>query len=150
MNRLATMIALLAALALSPIAPARAADGDPELRSALRIAARYAGLAGSHDNALALALALRSGRPARLAEAGGALDFARIQPPPRGMAWRTVDASLAAARDVLLRFGVARPSAAQLCAALTGGVLADAEGGSVAFPGVLDPVGVEETSDEQP
>lgn len=138
MKCLSTRITAMAAVALASIAPAHAAGSDPELQSALRIAARYASLAGSEDNALALALALRSGTPVRLAD-GGALDFARIEPPARGMAWRTVDEALAAARDALLRLGVARPGAEQLRAALTGGEITDADGKPVAFPGVLEP-----------
>lgn len=136
MKCLSTRITAMAAVALASIAPASAAGADPELQSALRIAARYASLAGSEDNALALALALRSGTPVRLCDDG--LDFARIEPPPRAMAWRTVDESLAAARDALLKLGVARPTIEQLRAVLTGGELTDADGKPLAFPGVLD------------
>ena len=136
MKCLSTRITAMAAVALASIAPAGAAGGAPELHSARRIAARFASLAGSEDNALALALALRSGTPVRLCD--DSLDFARIEPPPRAMAWRTVDESLAAARDALLRLGVARPTIEQLRAVLTGGELTDPEGRPIVLPGVLE------------
>lgn len=131
-----------------------AAEGQPaatstttlsagQLRVAGRLAAPFATLAGSSDNALALATALRTATPATLSttstDASGAIvvTTTSINPPTKPMGWGNVSHSLALAQFALTDAGVANPTAADLQTALLGGTVTGKDGATVTLPGVL-------------
>ena len=89
--------------------------------TAERLAAQYARLAGSEENALALVMALRTGEPVKLAypAEGSALGILLLEPPTGPMAWGDVASSLHLAQTMLARVGVANPNAEQLEASLS-------------------------------
>lgn len=128
----------LALLMTATLAIGHADDGvDPE---ALRVAARFLKLAGSEDNALALALALHHGKPVQLlAETADAAlpDAITVQTPTGPMSWHDVRIALLHAQDVLLRAGFTRPPPAAVQVALVGGDLESPALGHVVVRGVL-------------
>ena len=134
-------IGMLAVSVLATIATfATGASAQPE--PAARIAANYAALAGSPDNALALVEALRYGATVKLAPpdpaAAKRLPAIVVLDPPTGeMEWGDVDRALALAQGVLARARIARPSGEQLEAALLGGDVANDHGETLAFAGIL-------------
>ena len=112
----------------------RGEDGN-----ASRIAAHFARLAGSEENALALVNALRNGQRVMLVwEAGGAKMpvTTTFELPTGRMDWDNVMISLALARDSLARAGIAYPSAEELEAALLGGDVNTLKG-TIRFTGAL-------------
>ncbi len=89
-----------------------------------KIAARYAAVAGSEENALALVLALRNGeRVTLVSDADGAsVPVTTIFELPTGrMGWDNVNIALALAKDSLARSGISFPTAEELESALIGG-----------------------------
>jgi len=122
-------------LLLSVMAIAQVEDTD-----AARLAARFARLAGSDENAMALVFALHSGSPASLAaerEEAGLPDVVAITPPTPPMTWNEVRIAMLNVQDVLVRVGIVKPTLEQLHAALLGGDLVQANGTRVAVRGVL-------------
>ncbi len=113
---------------------------------AAKIAAFFANLAGSKDNALALVTALRNGTAVNLTSpaAGtgtgtgtGTSTTTTFTPPTGKMGWGNVKISLALAQDALLRAGITKPTAAQLQIALMGGDITKPDGTTVALKGIL-------------
>lgn len=131
--------------ALGPSRPASSEETDREAQAhesmLARIAAGFAALAGGPENALALVASLREGVAVQLvypAAIPGALPQAiAIDPPTGPMEWSDVRMSLMLTRDALTGFGVLRPTAEQLLAALLGGHAAVPGARMVAFRGVL-------------
>ena len=114
-----------------------------QMRVAGRVAAPFATLAGSSDNALALATALRTGTPATLSttstDTSGTtvVTTTWITPPTKPMGWGNVSHSLALAQFALSDAGVANPTASDLQAALLGGTVTGKDGATVTLAGVL-------------
>src|SRR5438105_1895398 len=108
-----------------------------------KVAQPFATLAGSNENAVALANALRTGTTATLTytsiDANGQVttSTASITPPTKPMGWGNVSHSLALARFALNQAGITNPTAAELQAALQGNSITTADGTTVKFPGVL-------------
>ena len=129
----------LALLMAATLATGKAEDAlDPE---ALRVATRFVKLAGSEDNALALALALHHGKPVQLVADGsheGALpDSITVETPTGPMPWHDVRIALLHAQDVLLRAGFTRPTPGAVQVALVGGELDSPTQGRIVVRGVL-------------
>jgi hypothetical protein len=124
-------------LAFAPMASAHETE-DPV---ALKVASGFAALAGSEENALALAHAIHDGAPARLSmedEASPAVpDFLVIEPPTGPMGWHDVRMALMLARDALRRHLVYHPTLEQLQAVLLGGEITTRGGKAVSLRGVL-------------
>ncbi len=114
-----------------------------QTRVADKFAAPFDTLAGSHDNAVALATALRTGSPATLTYTSTAADGTvttttiTITPPTKPMGWGNVSHSLALAQFALNQAGITNPTGAQLQTALLGGTITTADGKTVALAGVL-------------
>jgi len=108
---------------------------------AQRVAARFVKLAGSEDNAVALALALHHGVPVQIVAAGDdddALpDAITVETPTGPMSWHDVRIALLHAQDVLLRAGMTRATPAALQAALVGGEVDSPSQGRIVVRGVL-------------
>ena len=100
-------------------------------------------MAGSRENAVALATALRNSSTATLtyttiAEDGTTMTTTvEITPPTKPMGWGNVSHSLALAQFALNQEGISNPTGAQLRTALEGGTTMTADGRSVNFAGVL-------------
>jgi hypothetical protein len=127
---------------LISLAPIASAQRDDEHAAALRTASGFVDLAGSDDNILALAYALREGVGARLTfptdpESSAVPDTVLIDPPTGKMEWNDVKMALMLARDALQRYGIARPTGEQLYAVMIGGEAPAANGSILAFRGVL-------------
>jgi hypothetical protein len=117
-----------------------------QVRVANKFSAPFVTMAGSQENAVALANALRTGSPATLTYASLATDPAdptttittvTITPPTKPMGWGNVSHSLGLAQVALNQAGIGNPTGAQLQAALQGGSVTTADGTTVAFAGVL-------------
>ena len=108
-----------------------------------KVAAPFATLAGSRDNALALTAALRTGTTASLtytttSSTGQAVQTTvAITPPTKAMGWGNVSHSLSLAQFALHQAGIDNPTSAQLQAALNGGSITTADGKTIALAGVL-------------
>jgi hypothetical protein len=114
-----------------------------QVSQANRIAAPFSYFAGSPENAVALATALRNGTMASLTYAPTSTGTdappttADITVPTKPMGWGNVSHALALAAYSLHQAGIEQPTAAQLQAALDGGAVTDANGKSITLPGVL-------------
>jgi hypothetical protein len=114
-----------------------------QTRVAGKFASPFATLAGSRDNAVALATALRTGSPATLTYTSTGprgttiTKTLTITPPTKPMGWGNVSHSLALAQFALSQQGISNPTGPQLQAALTGGSFTTADGKTVAMTGVL-------------
>ena len=112
-------------------------------RAASRFAAPFVALAGSPDNALALANALRTGTAATLttsstdASGGTVVTTTSITPPTKPMGWGNVSHALALTQFALQDAGIVNPTAADLQAALLGGPVTAADGTTTTLTGVL-------------
>jgi hypothetical protein len=127
---------------LAPVSTTTTLSGG-QLRVAERIAAPFATLAGSQENALALTTALRTGTPATLTYTTTSsttqtttTTTTTITPPTAPMGWGNVSHALALARYSLAQAGVTSPTGADLNAALAGGEVRVA-GQAVPLSGVL-------------
>ena len=110
---------------------ARGGVRDLEDEAATRLAKRFVMLAGSQENAVALALSLRNGGMVMLVhdEGGSAVPKTSVfELPTRTMDWDDVRICLALVEDALAREGVRRPTPEQLEATLLQ-VLASLEDG---------------------
>ena len=157
MNVCATMIALaLAGTAAgqtqtglsdpsttSPPPVTTSASSQGQTRVAGKFSAPFITMAGSPENATALANALRTGSPATLTYtsigANGKITTTTttITPSTKPMGWGNVKHSLALAQFSLNQAGITNPTGAQLQAALEGGSVKTADGKIVTFAGVL-------------
>jgi len=121
--------------------PVPAADGQS--RVANKVAAPFTGMAGSQENAVALATALRTGTTANLTFTSTSSTGATTQVttalevPTKPMGWGNVSHALALAQYSLRQAGIRNPTPAELQAALDGGTVTAADGKSVALAGVL-------------
>jgi len=100
---------------------ARGGVRDLEEEAATRIAKRFVMLAGSDENAVALALSLRNGGMVMLVhdEGGSSMPATTVfELPARTMDWDDVRICLALVENALLRQGVRRPTPEQLEATL--------------------------------
>lgn len=106
-----------------------------------KIAAGFAGYAGSDENAVALVESLRNGVAVELLYPTAGTDpepkAVTIAPPTGPMEWHDVRMCLMLARDALTGFGVLRPSGEQVRASLLGGEVPVPGIRVVAFKGVL-------------
>ena len=96
---------------------ARGGVHDLEAEAAARIAERFAALTGTKENAIALALSLRTGGLVMLVQDDGGKDVpvtAVFELPAKTMAWEDVRICLALVEDSLLRQGVRKPNPEQL------------------------------------
>ena len=157
MNLRATMIALiLAGMAPAQVIAGETDQGTPsspaaattafstgQSRVADKFAAPFVTVAGSRENAVALATALRNGSTATLTYTSIAADGTTttttvgIPPPTKPMGWGNVSHSLALAQVALNQQGITNPTGAELRAALNGDTIMTADGRSVTFAGVL-------------
>jgi hypothetical protein len=137
MKRAMQMLTGSVLITLAPLAAAQ----DDEHVAALRVASGFVDLAGSQENILALAYALREGVAARLTfplEPDAALPEVIVIDPPTGkLEWNDVKMALMLARDALQRYGITHPSGAQLQAVMLGGEASAPNGRTLAFRGVL-------------
>lgn len=121
--------------ATTPVPPAG------QLLVANKVAAPFVGMAGSQDNAVALAIALRTGTAANLTfipTAGEATPVTTVVSiPTKPMGWGNVSHALALAQFSLRQAGIDNPTAADLQAALDGGTVTTADGKTVTLAGVL-------------
>ena len=100
---------------------ARGGVRDLEAEAAARIAKRFVALAGSEENAVALALSLRNGGMVMLVHDAGGSSMPQttvFELPTRTMGWDDVRICLALVQDSLLRQGVREPGPEELEAAL--------------------------------
>jgi hypothetical protein len=108
-----------------------------------KVAAPFVTLAGSRENAVALATALRNGSTATLTYTSIAVDgttmttTVTIVPPTKPMGWGNVSHSLALAQFALDQAGISNPTGAQLQTALQGGSFTTSDGRTLTFAGVL-------------
>lgn len=117
LTRSICMWCVLAAMPLVAAAQAK----DPEVEMASAIAYRYLALAGTRENAVALAYSLRNGeRVILVRDAGGVRlpTMAVFELPTRRMQWDDVGLCLALVEDSLSREGVYQPTPDQLEGAL--------------------------------
>jgi hypothetical protein len=156
-KRIARPCAALIALAFSTIAvgettapggtaPPTTSDtttSPGQARVAGKFAAPFATLAGSRENSVALATALRTGSSATLKYNSAGPKGTTITktiiitPPTKPMGWGNVSHSLALAQFALAQQGIANPTGPQLQAALNGGTFTTADGKAVTMAGVL-------------
>jgi len=126
----------------SPIS-ATAVASPGQARVADKFAAPFVTLAGSRENAVALASALRNGATATLTYTSIAADGTTttttvlIVPQTKPMGWGNVSHSLALAQFALNQAGISNPTGAQLQVALQGGSFTTADGRTVTLAGVL-------------
>ena len=100
---------------------ARGGIRDLEEEAATRIAKRFIALAGSEENAVALALSLRNGGLVMLVHDNGGSAMPKttvFELPTRTMAWDDVRICLALVQDSLIRQGVRQPKPDELEATL--------------------------------
>ena len=114
-----------------------------QMQVANKVASPFVTMAGSHENAVALATALRTGTTANLvfassSPAGDTTQKAiELAIPTKPMGWGSVSHALALAQLSLRQAGIENPTAPQLQAALDGGSIKTADGKTVTLPGVL-------------
>ena len=124
-------------------ASANTVSASGQARVADKFAAPFVTLAGSRENAVALATALRNGSTATLTYTTIAADgttmttTVEITPPTKPMGRGNVSHSLALAQFALNQEDIPNPTGAQLRTALEGGTTMTADGRSVTFAGVL-------------
>ena len=148
-QRIRKVTALMAALALAGFSSAHAATTDDnttlssgQQKVATKFASPFATLAGSQENAVALATALRTGTPATLTYTtivdGKPVTVTQtITVPTRPMGWGNVSHALALAQYSLTHAGITQPTAADLQAALNGGKITTSDGKVITLDGVL-------------
>ena len=108
-----------------------------------KVSGPYVTMAGSQDNAVALATALRTGTPANLtftstSPTGEVTQTAiELAIPTKPMGWGNVSHALALAQFSLRQAGIDNPTATDLQAALNGGTVTTADGKTVTLAGVL-------------
>ncbi len=116
--------------------PLDAVAGSRDERAvAERIAAAYAGFAGSHENAMRLVKGMRSGKviALRTQARDEPAELVAFNAGSGPMSLADVNATLERARASLARAGVTRPGASEIQAAVAGGAIAR-EGRSESVP----------------
>ena len=114
-----------------------------QTRVANKVAAPFVTMAGSQENAIALATALRTGTTANLTFTSTSPTGETTQTttevaiPTKPMGWGNVSHALALAQLSLRQAGIENPTAAELQAALDGGTVTTADGKTVTLAGVL-------------
>jgi len=114
-----------------------------QMRVASKVASPFVTMAGSQENAVALATALRTGTTAHLvfpssSPAGNTTRSAvELAIPTRPMGWGNVSHALALAQFSLRQAGIENTTAPQLQAVLDGGSVKTADGKTVTLAGVL-------------
>ena len=114
-----------------------------QMQVANKVASPFVTMAGSHENAVALATALRTGTTANLVFASSSPSGNTTQKaielaiPTKPMGWGSVSHAFALAQLSLRQAGIENPTAPQLQAALDGGSIKTADGKTVTLPGVL-------------
>lgn len=110
--------------------------------SVAAIASRFAALAGSEPNAVALVESLRDGHPVELLYPLAGTDptpkTIAFVPPTGPLDWHDLRMVLMLARDALTAFGILRPTGEQLRAVLVGGEVAVPGARLACFRGVLN------------
>jgi hypothetical protein len=141
--------AVMAAMIIAGLfsASATATDGSTSLSTgqqhvATKFASPFATLAGSQENAVALATALRTGTVAtltytKIVDGKPVIVTETITPPTKAMGWGNVSHALALAQYSLTHAGITQPTAADLQAALIGGKITTSDGKIVQLDGVL-------------
>ena len=108
-----------------------------------KVAAPFVTMAGSEENAIALATALRTGTTANLTFTStsptgkAAQTTTEVAIPTKPMGWGNVSHALALTQFSLRQAGIENPTAAELQAALDGGTITTAGGKSLTLAGVL-------------
>jgi len=114
-----------------------------QMQVANKVASPFVTMAGSHENAVALATALRTGTTANLVFASSSPSGNTTQKaielaiPTKPLGWGSVSHALALAQLSLRQAGIENPTAPQLQAALDGGSIKTADGKTETLPGVL-------------
>jgi hypothetical protein len=122
--------------------PSTTLTSPGQLRVASKFAAPFTTLAGSQENAVALATALRTGTPVTLTytttvDGKTTTTTTTFTPPTKPMGWGNVSHALALAQYSLNQQGITNPTGAQLQAALLGGDITTSDGKTVTLAGVL-------------
>ncbi|MCE5233708.1 MAG: hypothetical protein ABFC67_12260 [Mizugakiibacter sp.] len=144
------VLSLLCASLLAVFAGTQAWASDaPDASTATRstaadkLATTYAAFAGSDSNAEALVNGLRDGASVTLdtsvtnPDGTTGTTATTFQPATGNLGYGEVNISLALAKDELAKLGITDPTAAQIEAALNGGTITLADGGTTTLPGVL-------------
>ena len=125
----------------APAAPAANGTSTENQKPPVALVAEpFAALAGSNDNAIALANALRTGAPATLtapAQDAASAKTTTFAPPTKPMGWGNVSYALEIAQHALRIAGISSPSHADLIAALVGGRVVAGDGTPWNLVGVL-------------
>jgi hypothetical protein len=114
-----------------------------QVQVANKVASPFVTMAGSQENAVALATALRTGTTANLtftstSPTGETTQTAiELANPTKPMGWGNVSHALALAQLSLRQAGIDNPTATDLQAALNGGTATTADGKTATFAGVL-------------
>lgn len=133
-NRTTLAASLAASLAFAANAMAAAAPAT----EASRLTSEYSTWAGSRSNAEALVAGLRNGAPVTIVtnSADRSVSIAGFT-PASSMSYGSVASALASAQHSLARLGIQKPNAEQIQAALIGGEIATANGGSTVMKGSI-------------
>jgi len=131
MKRLLAFPLVAAAFAVAPHAKA---EGEAE-----QVAAPFAAVAGSPENAVKLAKSLHSGKVVALrgTDANGNPSLVAFGVPEGGMSWSEVQDTLQKAQSTIQRNGIREASPHDIQAALLGGKLKRDDGSAVNVDGVL-------------
>lgn len=131
MKRLLAFPLVAAAFALAPHAKA---EGEAE-----QVAASFAAVTGSPENAVKLAKSLHSGKVVALrsTDANGNPSLVAFGVPEGGMSWSEVQDTLQKAQSTIQRNGIREASPHDIQAALLGGKLHRDDGSAVNVDGVL-------------
>ena len=122
----------------TPVAPVMVLSPG-QTHVAAKVAGPFTSLAGSHENAIALATALRTGSAVTLTHGSPGSNqtvTTTLTPPTKPMGWGNVSHSLALAQYSLTQAGITQPTSADLQAALLGGTVT-VGGESVTLAGAL-------------
>ena len=129
---------LAASLAASLAFAANAMAAHAPVNEASRLASQYSEWAGGTSNAESLVAGLRNGAPITIVTNRGAgrVSIAGFT-PTSSMSYGGVDSALSSARRSLARLGIAKPTADQIQAALIGGEIVTAKGGTTTLKGTV-------------
>ena len=127
---------LAASLAASLAFAANAMAAVAPATEASRLSSQYSTWAGGTSNAESLVAGLRNGAPITIVTNRGAgrVSIAGFT-PVASMTYGGVDSALANARRSLARMGIEKPTAEQIQAALIGGEVVTASGGTTVLKG---------------
>ena len=128
--------ALAASLAASLAVAANAMAASAPATESARLTSQYTDWVGGKANAEALVTGLRNGSPITIVTSGAdhTVSIAGFT-PSAPMSYSAVASALAGAHRSLTRMGISRPTAEQIQAALIGGEIATASGGTTVMKG---------------